>query len=126
MANGTLSTFEITGISEMAAQIGLMREQIEKAVERASIQIAGVLEAYAKGNHPWEVDTGNTNQSTIGTSVQIEPLIYEAILSAGMDYDVDLELAKNGRFAWLWPAILANQEQIQNIFSEEMSRALIL
>ena len=120
----SVGELNITGISEMIEKLSLTGAAAMTASRAAARQIAGELEAYAKGNHPWSVRTGNTNQSTKGTVVEPEENILEIVLSAGMDYDVFLELAREGKWAWLWPAIIANEDRIRLIFAEELRKGV--
>ena len=76
-------------------------------------EIAAILEGYAKSHHPWKDDTGATNTSIIGFISEVTPMTITATLSAGMEYDVFLELAHDGKWAWLWPAIEANLDLIK-------------
>jgi len=76
-------------------------------------EIAAILEGYAKSSHPWTEDTGNTAKSIRGFISEVTPKIIRVTLSAGMEYDVFLELAREGKWAWLWPAIEANLDTIK-------------
>ena len=76
-------------------------------------EIAALLESYAKANHPWKDDTGATATSIRGFISEVTPITITATLSAGMEYDVFLELARDGKWAWLWPAIEANMDTIK-------------
>ncbi len=76
-------------------------------------EIAALLEGYAKSNHEWQPQTGNTDTSTRGFISEVTPQVITAVLTAGMGYDVFLELARNGQWAWLWPAVEANKDVIR-------------
>jgi hypothetical protein len=80
---------------------------------RAMEEIMAVLEGYAKTHHPWTPDTGATDVSTRGFIAAATPKIIIGILTAGMAYDVFLELAHDGKWSWLWPAIEANEDFIK-------------
>jgi len=84
---------------------------------QAMEEIAAILEGYAKSNHPWKPDTGNTDVSTHGFIAEATPLVINAVLTAGMEYDVFLELARDGKWAWLWPAVEANLDTIKQKLS---------
>ncbi len=90
----------------------------------AAGEIAAVLEAYAKREHPWTTRSGATAASILGTVIEGQDVI-DIYLSAGMDYDVFLELAHSGRWAWLWPAIEANKELIRTILVRRLGYAKI-
>lgn len=76
-------------------------------------EIAAILEGYAKSNHSWQPQTGATDTSTRGFISEVTPKVIEVTLTAGMSYDVFLELARDGKWAWLWPAIEANLDKIK-------------
>lgn len=86
---------------------------ILKQAATAMEEIAALLEGHAKSNHPWKPDTGATDVSTKGFIAEATPLVITAVLTAGMSYDVFLELARDGKWAWLWPAIEANMDEIK-------------
>ena len=94
---------------------------IEQRLEAAASEIAHVLEVYAINHHPWEIDTGQTNETTKGRIQEFAKELITITLSAGMDYDQFLELAHDGRWAWLWPAILANTDTILQILRNRLS-----
>lgn len=117
-----MSTVE--GADEVTRNLERLAEDLYRRAYRAAEEIAALLESYAKANHPWKPDTGATDVSTRGTVVPSSPNIradvLTVVLSAGMEYDVFLELAKQGRHAWLWPAIEANLSRIRQIFAEHL------
>jgi hypothetical protein len=78
-------------------------------------EIASLLGSYARAHHPWTPQTGNTDTSTRAAIVKADETEIVVALTAGMDYDVFLELAREGRWSWLWPAMLDNQERILQI-----------
>jgi hypothetical protein len=89
------------------------RDGILRKAATAMEEIAALLEGYAKANHPWMPDTGNTDTSTRGFIAEATPKVITAVLSAGMAYDVFLELARQGQWAWLWPAVEENFDEIK-------------
>jgi hypothetical protein len=80
---------------------------------QAMEEIAAILEGYAKSHHKWKPDTGATDTSTRGFIAEVTPSVITAVLKAGMEYDVFLELAREGKWSWLWPAIEANKDVIR-------------
>lgn len=75
----------------------------------------------AKTNHPWTPRTGATDVSTIGGLVAETQEYVKAAFQAGMTYNVFLELAREGRWAWLWPTVERNQAWIENALIQGMS-----
>jgi hypothetical protein len=81
-------------------------------------EICVLLQGYAKTHHPWTPETGATDVSTIAFISEATPLVITAVLTAGMEYNVFLETARKGKWAWLWPAIEANEHEIKRILEE--------
>lgn len=84
---------------------------------RAMEEIAAILEGYAKTHHDWIPRTGDTDVSTRGFINEVTPKMISVALTAGMDYDVFLELAHEGKWAWLWPAVEENLDLIKRKLS---------
>ena len=103
----------ITGLDEVQRNLEKWHNGVTRQVARAMEEIGALLENYAKQNHPWSDRTSNTTNSIRGFISKATPLMIQTTLSAGMDYDVFLELARDGKWAWLWPAIEANMDEIK-------------
>ncbi len=123
----------------------LARYEIEQRMRLrlACEEVAQLLERYAITHHEWQVRTQGTNLTTRGSWDELADDLYEVVLSAGMDYDVYLELAgpnrgdyaehlgslphnslgsySGGKYAWLWPTIAANQKAIIETFVRHLS-----
>lgn len=84
------------------------RDGIMRRCAEVMEEIAVILEDYAKTHHGWKPRTGATDVSTRGFISEVTPMMITAVLTAGMEYDVFLELARSGKWAWLWPAVEAN------------------
>ena len=87
------------------------------ALQGCAQEIAELLEAYAKANHPWQNQTGDTEASITGQIADMTDEMIVIVVSAGMDYDVFLELAHEGKWAWLWPCLVACQDRIRQILN---------
>lgn len=114
----------VEGLDQVLRNLDALTQKLERASATAAAEIAVVLEAYAKKNHPWQRDSGFTDTSTLGEPEQTRPDLIRVILSAGMDYDVFLELAREGRWAWLMPAILANKDRALAIWERHLRGVL--
>lgn len=134
---------EWTGIEDVVANLARYEIEQRMRLRLACEEVAQLLERYAIMNHPWNVFTGATNVTTKGTWAEVAGDLYEVVLSAGMWYDVYLELAGptrgdyarhsaslphnslqefgGGKYAWLWPAISANQREIINTFARHLA-----
>lgn len=64
--------------------------------------------------------TGHTTQSISGDVVEITREYVMLALSAGMDYDVFLEKARQGKWAFLWPAVTRNRDVIEGIWARHL------
>jgi hypothetical protein len=105
----------VTGVVEVQKNIAALYAGTRKNLVNGMREVCSLLEGYAKNNHPWTARTGNTDNSTDARIVSATIDEITAALTAGMDYDVFLELARSGRWAWLMPAIMANQDKIIEI-----------
>lgn len=103
----------LSGLDEVMANLERWYQGTLKRAAVAMEEIAALLESYAKANHEWKDDTGATTTSISGFISEATPLVITATLSAGMSYDVFLELARDGKWAWLWPAVEANLDNIR-------------
>lgn len=109
------------GFNEVYHALDALEQSIHAAAESAMDEAGHLLANYAKTNHLWQDRTGNTTASTIGGLVESTRELVRGALSAGMDYDVFLELAREGRWAWLLPAVEANKLEILLIFNRHLS-----
>jgi hypothetical protein len=116
---------ETSGLAELERQFLVMEELLEIAAHKAMVDVAKLLQEYAKAHHPWQNQSGKTEQTTIGTEVDVfsQNMVY-ALLSAGMPYDVFLETYFEGRWAWLHQAVIDNRMAIQAILGASMQKAL--
>lgn len=67
---------------------------------------ANEIEQYAKGNAPWEDQTGEARDGLTASVDQDKGLI-ELYLAHSVDYGVWLELIQDGRFATIMPTLEA-------------------
>mgnify|MGYP007112932799 CR=1 FL=1 len=104
---------QLTGLDDVQRNLERYYQGTLKRAAIAMEEIAALLEGYAKANHPWKPKSGATDVSTKGFIAEATPLVITAVLSAGMEYDVFLELARSGKWAWLWPAVEANLDNIR-------------
>jgi hypothetical protein len=105
----------VTGLRGVKQNLAALYVGERAAVKNAMGEIASLLKTYAQNNHPWMPQTGNTDASTAAAIVKADIDEIVVALSAGMDYDVFLELARNGAWSWLWPTMLACKERIMAI-----------
>ncbi len=96
---------------------------IRQGCEEAVTAIAELLTDYAKANHPWVSRNGATEAST-GAFVELRGEVLTIVLEAGTDYARFLELARGGRWAWLWEAVSANEETIRNLLERSLGERM--
>jgi hypothetical protein len=108
----------VTGLRQVERNLAALYAGERKAIETAMREIASLLAAYAKNNHPWQAQTGNTDNSTRADIVKAGVDEIVVALTAGMSYDIYLELAHSGQWAWLWPAMTANRDKILEILAK--------
>lgn len=105
----------ITGIREVQRNLAALYAGQRAALAEAFKEIGALLLADALENHPWKDQTGDTRASMKAEIVKADVDEIVLSLSAGMDYDVFLELARDGKWAWLWPCMMRNQDRIIEI-----------
>ena len=74
----------------------------------------------APHNAPYWDLTSNTTNSIRGEVVEVTREIISGVLSAGMEYDIYLELAHNGKWAFLWPTIENHKDDIMRLIANRM------
>jgi hypothetical protein len=116
---------EVNGIDTVVGNLEIFAESLRQRAWEAADEIGFLLESYAKGDHPWKPETGATDASTRHDVVDAGGDIIEIYLSAGMDYDVFLELARGGKWAWLWPSVEANKDNIQKILVKRLGNGRV-
>lgn len=111
----------VGGFQEVNRNLDNLEREIHRRAVNAMDEVGHFLANYAKTHHPWTPRTGATDVSTVG-GIESETKEYvRAVLSAGMSYDVFLELAKDGRWSWLWPSVTSNQQNIMRILERHLA-----
>ncbi|MEO7718163.1 MAG: hypothetical protein ABIY70_18325 [Capsulimonas sp.] len=115
------------GLSKVLANLDKVIDEMHQRAEIAAGEVAAALEGWAKTEHKWGnpyskgyVPTGATDNTTIATVTEASKEIIRITLSAGMEYDVFLELARNGKWAWLWPVIERHKGDILAMIARRM------
>lgn len=112
---------EIRGLSEVIGNLDRFQAAFYQRTVDAADEIARALETYAKNNHLWKDRSGFTTQSTRGEVAEAARDYVMVALSAGMDYDVFLELAREGKYAWLMPAMLECRPLMEQILARRLA-----
>lgn len=98
-----------------------LEREIHRRTVAAGDEIGHMLANYAKTHHPWTPRTGATDVSTQGGVYEQTREYVRVVLSAGMSYNVFLELARSGEWAWLYPTVQANQQNIMRILERHLA-----
>ena len=91
---------------------------VRRRMIMAMTEVVNFCADYAQENHPWQNRSGMTTATTRGDLVKANLKEIIGAVSAGMDYDVFLELSRDGRWSWLFKALIENQETILMIFAK--------
>ena len=102
----------------LSARLGQFRDEIMLEAIATAKAIGEMLVEYARANHPWQNRTGDTEASTEAIDGYDATGAFVTI-SVGTPYAIYLE--ENETWAWLWPAMLANQENIARMWQEGLS-----
>jgi hypothetical protein len=111
------------GLEAVLDRLSLWETEVQTGCRAAADAIAEIVQEYARTHHPWRNRTGATEASTVASTVLREEMI-EIVLSAGTDYARLLELARGGRWAWLWEAIAANESAIRETLIRHIGEAI--
>ena len=109
------------GFDEVERNLDKLEADLRRRAARAMDEVGIHLANYAKTHHLWTPRTGATDVSTVGGLYEETQEYVRAVLSAGMTYNVFLELARSGRWSWLKPAVDANHSTILRIIERHMT-----
>lgn len=110
----------VTGTEQVTQNLAGAVAGIQARAKLAGDAIAALLESYAKQNHPWQNDTGDTERTTQARITEATDQIITVTLTTGTDYSQFLELCHDGKWAWLWPTLLACKEEILAILTAHL------
>lgn len=111
----------LEGMDEIQANLKRLGEQMIERAGKAADEIASLLESYSKSHAPFKDQSGNLRQSIRGTWEHVRRDVFRVILSASMEYAAFVELLHQGRYAYLWPAVLENEKRIQQIWHDRLA-----
>ncbi len=119
-------TVDVSGVEACTDGLEAAVEGLQRQAESAAKEIAELIQEYAKQNHPWQNRTGQTQATTKAFIAESSEQLVLIALTTETDYSIFLELAKSGKWSWLWPAIEANTEQILRILQHHLQNARLL
>lgn len=80
-------------------------QRLELAIHQLALRFSAEIETWMKVNAPWMDQTGNLRQSLYSTVKAVLGQMIVITFDYGLDYGVFLELAHQGRFAIIAPAL---------------------
>lgn len=101
-------------------RLSAVAAQLQHNAETAMAEVMAALEGWAKSEHIYTDRTGNNTNSIKGEVAEASAEIVRGVLSAGMEYSVFLELARDGRWAFLWPTIERHKDDILALIAARM------
>ncbi|BDI27990.1 hypothetical protein CCAX7_000410 [Capsulimonas corticalis] len=110
----------VEGADTVIGNLAKWIEERQKLAELAMNEVMAALEGWAKSEHAYTDRTANTTNSIRGEVAEATAEIVRGVLSAGMDYDIFLELAHDGKWAFLWPVIIRHEQDILNILRSRL------
>ena len=113
---------QIAGMDALKRQLDAYVVDVQQRVEVAANKIMLDLETWAKAEHPYQDDTGANTASIRGYVTEATPYMVRGVLSAGMEYSVFLELARNGKYAFLAPVVERHKSEITQILNSLLKR----
>ena len=109
-----------SGVETVQLRLDEIVKRLQENANMAMEEVMAALAGWAKTEHSYTDRTGNTTNSIQGEIAEASALIVRGVLSAGMDYDVFLELARDGKWAFLWPVIERHKDDILAIIEARM------
>lgn len=109
-----------SGVETIQLRLLQIEQGFRQKAEVAMAEVVAALEGWAKSEHSYTDRTANTTNSIKGEVAEATALIVRGVLSAGMEYDVFLELAHDGKWAFLWPVIERHKDDILAIIEARM------
>ncbi|MCW3059709.1 MAG: hypothetical protein JWQ02_1530 [Capsulimonas sp.] len=115
----------VEGADQVLANLDKWIKERQALAELAMNEVMAALEGWAKSEHTYTDRTANTTNSIRGEVTEASATIVRGVLSAGMEYDVFLELARNGKWAFLWPTIIRHEKDILNIIANRLGASSV-
>lgn len=106
---------EWRGDEEVLRRMREYERKVLEAVKAVADYFAPIVEQYAKDNAPWTDRTANARQSLHAFTQILAEGVVALYLSHGVNYGVSLELAHQGRYAIILPALEAHYEPISRM-----------
>lgn len=113
------------GLNNVLQNLDTVTDKMEASAKAAMETVTDALENWAKTEHTYTDRTSNLTNSIRGfVGEAMQQGVLTGYLTAGMEYGVFLELARSGKWAFLWPVIEKHQADILQLLSSGMADAL--
>jgi hypothetical protein len=110
-----------SGEKEIAQALDAWARSLQERCQSATAEITSRLEEWAKAEHAYTDRTGALTASITGEIVEIGETLVRGTLSAGTTAAVFLELAHQGKWAFLWPVIERHKVDIAAVLERHLS-----
>lgn len=111
----TGATLTWQGSRQMLERIDEYGRRVHQAIRAVADYFAPVIETYAKENAIWTDRTANARQNLHGWVEELSKTVVSIWLSHGVEYGLWLEVAHQGRYQIIWPALQAHLEPIRQM-----------
>lgn len=110
------------GEADILRNLAAVKKRMESGLDKGLVKAVEMIADYARTHHKYTKRSGDTEATTEGGMYERTAEKLVAIVTAGMDYDVFLERARKGAWAFLWPAVLDKKGDVLKIIAEEARR----
>jgi hypothetical protein len=90
-------------------------DKIASYMETRMVLLATALQFWAETEHLWLPDRPHTEGTITAFVSEVTPLLITIRVQVDQDAGLWLELARSGRYAWLWPMFFNHQHDIARI-----------
>jgi hypothetical protein len=122
----------VEGVDKVLANLDKWVKERQALAELAMNEVMAALEGWAKSEHKWGnpysagyKPTGALANSIRGEVTEATQAIVRGVLSASMEYAIFLEMAHNGKWAWLWPVIINHEQEILKILANRLGASSV-
>ncbi len=113
-----------TGLEEVLDRLDAWEARVQARAHSTAEAIGDLLVEYARTHHLWQSRTGATDATT-QAEVLLRGDLVEVVLTVGTDYARFLELARFGRWAWLWEAVSQNEGTIRSLLVDQLQEVTL-
>lgn len=109
------------GIGDILTSFDRFAGGVHSGVETCIKVVVAALEGWAKAEHTYKDSaTANLTNSIKGLVGEVSPTQATGYLTATMEYAIFVELARNGKWAFLWPVIERHRADILKIIEGQL------